>query len=91
MVSAGIEVTNLTKNYGTVVAVDALSFSVERGHILGLVGPNGAGKTTTLRALAGVHPPTNGQISICGFNLRVDPVNAKKRLAFMPDEPGTFD
>ena len=57
-----IEVINLTKNYGSVVAVDSLSFDVKQGHILGLVGPNGAGKTTTLRALAGVHPPTDGQI-----------------------------
>jgi len=87
----GIEVTNLTKNYGSVVAVDSLSFSVNRGQILGLVGPNGAGKTTTLRALAGVHPPTDGQIRICGVDLRIDPVDAKKRLAFMPDEPRLFD
>jgi ABC-2 type transport system ATP-binding protein len=90
-VSSGIEVTNLTKNYGSVVAVDSLSFSVNRGQILGLVGPNGAGKTTTLRALAGVHPPTDGQIRICGVDLRIDPVDAKKRLAFMPDEPRLFD
>jgi ABC-2 type transport system ATP-binding protein len=91
MVSGGIEVTNLTKNYGAVVAVDSLSFSVNRGQILGLVGPNGAGKTTTLRALAGVHPPTDGQIWICGVDLRIDPVDAKRRLAFMPDEPRLFD
>ena len=87
----GIEVINLTKNYGSVVAVDSLSFSVGEGHILGLVGPNGAGKTTTLRALAGVHPPTDGQIRICGIDLRLDPVGAKRRLAFMPDEPRLFD
>ena len=86
-----IEVINLTKNYGSVVAVDSLSFDVKQGHILGLVGPNGAGKTTTLRALAGVHPPTDGQIRICGVDLRLDPVAAKRRLAFMPDEPRLFD
>jgi len=90
-VGGGIEVINLTKNYGSVVAVDSLSFSVGEGHILGLVGPNGAGKTTTLRALAGVHPPTDGQIKICGIDLRLDPVGAKRRLAFMPDEPRLFD
>jgi ABC-2 type transport system ATP-binding protein len=86
-----VEVVNLTKNYASLVAVDHLSFSVERGHVLGLVGPNGAGKTTTLRAIAGIHPPTEGQINICGIDLRVDPVEAKRRLAFMPDEPRLFD
>ena len=90
-VAAGIEVINLTKNYGQVVAVDSLSFTVGQGHILGLVGPNGAGKTTTLRAVAGVHPPTEGQVRICGIDLRLDPVGAKRHLAFMPDEPRLFD
>ena len=88
---AAIEVVNLTKNYDALIAVDSLSFSVEPGQILGLVGPNGAGKTTTLRAIAGIHPPTDGRISICGYDLRLDPVQAKRRLAFMPDEPRLFD
>ena len=87
----GIEVVNISKTYGTFVAVEALSFNVPRGEILGLVGPNGAGKTTTLRAIAGIHPPSEGHISICGIDLRIDPVGAKKRLAFMPDEPRLFD
>ncbi len=86
-----IEVLNLTKRYDDFVAVNDLSFSVKQGEVLGLVGPNGAGKTTTLRALAGIHPPTDGQIRICGFDLRLDPVAAKQRLAFMPDEPRLFD
>jgi len=90
-VPPGIEVVNLTKNYGQVVAVDALSFTVGEGQILGLVGPNGAGKTTTLRAVAGVHPPSDGQVRICGIDLRLEPVAAKRRLAFMPDEPRLFD
>ncbi len=86
-----LQVHGLTKTYGTFVAVNALSLSVKRGEVLGLVGPNGAGKTTTLRALAGIHPPSDGFIRICGFDLRTDPVEAKKRLAFMPDEPRLFD
>src|SRR5438874_13177905 len=86
-----IEVINLTKRYDTFVAVREFSFSVDAGEVLGLVGPNGAGKTTTLRALAGIHPPSDGFIRICGFDLRTDPVEAKKRLAFMPDEPRLFD
>jgi ABC-2 type transport system ATP-binding protein len=87
----GIEVTGLTKNYDSFVAVKDLSFAVKRGEVLGLVGPNGAGKTTTLRALAGIHPPTDGTIRICGFDLRNEAVDAKRRLAFMPDEPRLFD
>ncbi len=86
-----LEVHSLTKTYDTFVAVNALSLSVKQGEVLGLVGPNGAGKTTTLRAIAGIHPPSDGFIRICGFDLRTDPVEAKKRLAFMPDEPRLFD
>ena len=87
----GIEVSGLTKQYDSLVAVKDLSFAVKRGEVLGLVGPNGAGKTTTLRALAGIHPPTDGTIRICGFDLRNDAVDAKRHLAFMPDEPRLFD
>ncbi|HKO58190.1 MAG TPA: ABC transporter ATP-binding protein, partial [Thermoanaerobaculia bacterium] len=67
------------------------SFTVKAGEVLGLVGPNGAGKTTTLRALAGIHPPTDGQVRICGHDIQTDPVEAKRRLAFFPDEPRLFD
>src|SRR4051812_14647042 len=86
-----IEVTNLTKTYDSFVAVRGLSFTVKAGEVLGLVGSNGAGKTTTLRALAGVHPPTDGQVRICGHDIQTDPVEAKRRLAFFPDEPRLFD
>jgi ABC-2 type transport system ATP-binding protein len=91
MAELAVEVTGLTKSYGSLVAVDGLSFSVKRGEVLGLVGPNGAGKTTTLRAMAGIHPPSAGRIRLCGHDLLEDPVNAKRHLAFMPDEPRLFD
>ena len=91
LVDYGIEVINLTKTYADFVAVKDLSFAVKRGEVLGLVGPNGAGKTTTLRALAGIHPPTEGRIRICGEDLGDRPVEAKRHLAFMPDEPRLFD
>jgi len=87
----GIEVTNLTKLYGDFAAVRALTFSVDEGSVLGLVGPNGAGKTTTLRALAGIHPPTEGSIWVGGVNMTVDPVAAKRQIAFMADEPRLFE
>src|ERR1700761_7807413 len=86
-----IEVSSLTKLYGDFTAVNELSFAVRSGEVIGLVGPNGAGKTTTLRCLAGIIPPTRGNIRICGFDVTKDPISAKKRLAFFPDEPRLFD
>ena len=86
-----IAVEDLTKLYGELVAVDALSFRVSSGEVLGLVGPNGAGKTTTLRSLVGIVRPTRGTITIGGHDLERDPVAAKRLLAFMPDEPHLFD
>jgi ABC-2 type transport system ATP-binding protein len=86
-----IEVEGLVKVYDSLRAVDGLSLRVEGGQILGLVGPNGAGKTTTLRCLTGIIPPTEGRITIEGFDLAEQPVEAKRRLAFVPDEPRLFD
>ncbi|HSD32761.1 MAG TPA: ABC transporter ATP-binding protein, partial [Gemmatimonadales bacterium] len=86
-----IQVENLTKLYGELVAVDDLSFSVSPREVLGLVGPNGAGKTTTLRSLVGIVRPTRGTIRIGNHDLEQDPVAAKRQLAFMPDEPHLFD
>lgn len=86
-----MEVTNLTKLYGDFVAVDGLSFSLRQGEVLGLVGPNGAGKTTTLRAIVGIHPPTRGAVVVHGFNLETDPVEAKRHIGFVPDEPRLFE
>ena len=86
-----VAVLGYTKVYGDFTAVEDLSFSVETGEILGLCGPNGAGKTTTLRALAGILQPTRGSIRVAGFDLARQPVEAKKRLAFVPDEPALFE
>jgi ABC-2 type transport system ATP-binding protein len=91
MADAAIEVLNLSKSYGSLVAVRDFSFTLRRGEILGLVGPNGAGKTTTLRALAGIHLPTSGHVRVCGFDLQSEPIEARRRLAFFPDEPRLFD
>lgn len=86
-----ILVDAFAKLYGDLVAVDGLSFDVAPGEVLGLVGPNGAGKTTTLRAIAGIIAPTRGRIVIAGHELARDPVEAKRRLAFIPDEPQLFE
>lgn len=86
-----VVIENLVKVYDGFRAVDGLSLRVERGEILGLVGPNGAGKTSTLRCLAGILPPTSGHIALAGFDLDAEPVEAKRRLAYVPDEPHLFD
>jgi ABC-2 type transport system ATP-binding protein len=86
-----IDVEGLTKLYESFAAVQELSFSVRPGEVLGLVGPNGAGKTTTLRCLAGIIPPTRGTVRIGGHDLAHTPIEAKRQLAFFPDEPRLFD
>ncbi len=86
-----IAVEHFTRTYGSFTAVDDLSLTVGAGEIVGLIGPNGAGKTTTLRALAGILLPTSGQIRVDGHDLATDGIEAKRRLAFMPDEPHLFE
>jgi ABC-2 type transport system ATP-binding protein len=86
-----IEVQDFHKIYGDLVAVDGLSFRVSPGEILGLVGPNGAGKTTTMRALAGILSPTHGRLAIAGFDVARQPVEAKRALAYVPDDPHLFE
>jgi ABC-2 type transport system ATP-binding protein len=86
-----IAVRELTKLYGTFTAVDKVSFDVGAGEILGLVGPNGAGKTTTLRCIAGIIPMSKGAIAIAGNDLANNSIEAKRALAFIPDEPHLFE
>ena len=86
-----IRVTDFTKLYGDLTAVSHLSFEIGPGEVLGLVGPNGAGKTTTLRCLCGIMAPSAGSIAIAGHDIQTDGVEAKRALAFIPDEPHLFD
>jgi ABC-2 type transport system ATP-binding protein len=86
-----IQVIGYSKTYRDLTAVWDLSFEVRAGAILGLVGPNGAGKTTTLRALAGIIPPTRGRLIVAGHDVVAEPLAAKRRLAYVPDEPRLFD
>lgn len=86
-----IAVEHFQKSYGTTVAVEDLSFQVNRGDILGLLGPNGAGKTSTLRAIAGIIPPTRGRVLVAGYDLAKNPVAAKQQLGCVPDEPSLFE
>jgi ABC-2 type transport system ATP-binding protein len=85
MTPPGIEATNLRKEFGHIVAVDDISFSVQAGEVLGFLGPNGAGKTTTMRMLTGYLRPTKGKVSICGINMFAKPVKAKARIGYLPE------
>src|SRR5437667_2562229 len=86
-----ISVEHFSRTYGALTAVDDFSCEVAAGEIVGLIGPNGAGKTTTLRSLAGILRPTAGRLRIDGHDLASDAIEAKRRLAFMPDEPHLFE
>ncbi len=86
-----IVVEHLSKVYGALKAVDDLSFAVAGGEVVGLIGPNGAGKTTTLRCMVGIQAPSAGRVSIDGHDIVSDALEAKRRLAFMPDEPQLFE
>jgi ABC-2 type transport system ATP-binding protein len=80
-----IEVKNLTKDYGTTVAVRDLSFSVDQGEIVGFLGPNGAGKSTTLRILAGFLGATSGEVRVAGFDVAKESLAARRALGYMPE------
>src|SRR5687767_12625667 len=85
-----IEVQHITKRYGRVTAVDDVSFTVERGEILGFLGPNGAGKTTTMRILTGYMPATEGRAIVAGFDVFDQPIEAKKRTGYLPETPPLY-
>lgn len=84
-------VKNLTKRYGEFTAVDNLSLSVGRGHILGFIGPNGAGKTTTISVLVGLSRPTEGSASIAGADCSLETHRIKQLVGYMPDVFGSYD
>jgi ABC-2 type transport system ATP-binding protein len=86
-----IDVQRLTKTYGSFKAVDDFSFRVDPGEVVGLIGPNGAGKTSTLRCIVGIQSPSAGAIAVGGHDIVKAPVDAKRLLAFMADEPQLFE
>jgi ABC-2 type transport system ATP-binding protein len=80
-----IEVQHLTKRYGTVNAVNDISFTANKGEIVGLLGPNGAGKTTTMRVITGFMPPTEGTVKVCGFDVTEDSIEARRKVGYLPE------
>jgi len=85
-----IKVEGLTKRYARTVAVDNISFEVEKGQIVGFLGPNGAGKTTTMRVLTCFLPPTAGTASVAGFDVLEQPIEVKKRIGYLPETPPLY-
>src|SRR5690606_7593607 len=80
-----IDVRSLRKRFGSVVAVDDVSFSVSRGEVLGFLGPNGAGKSTTMKIITGYLPPTSGTAIVCGEDIRLNPIAVKSRIGYLPE------
>ena len=80
-----IEIKNLTKRYGDLVAVDSVSFTVSPGEVLGFLGPNGAGKSTTMKMIAGFLTPSSGSVKVCGHDVEASPLEAKRCIGYLPE------
>src|SRR6184192_2922305 len=85
-----IRVQEITKKYARNLAVDHISFEVQKGEIVGFLGPNGAGKTTTMRMLTCFLPPTTGTASVAGFDVLEHPLEVKKRIGYLPETPPLY-
>src|SRR5258705_6545368 len=85
-----IKVENLVKTFGPKRAVDGVSFSVERGEVLGFLGPNGAGKSTSMRMITGFIPPTEGKVTVGGFDMLENPIPAKRLIGYLPENAPAY-
>jgi ABC-2 type transport system ATP-binding protein len=85
-----IKVEGLTKRYARNIAVDHISFEVQKGQIVGFLGPNGAGKTTTMRMLTCFLPPTDGSAEVAGFDVTENPMEVKRRIGYLPESPPVY-
>jgi len=85
-----IKVENLTKTFGPKIAVNGVSFAVERGEVLGFLGPNGAGKSTSMRMITGFIPPTSGKITVGGFDIVDNPIEAKRLIGYLPENAPAY-
>ena len=86
-----IEIKNVTKKYGEKIAVNDASFEVKDGDIFAFIGHNGAGKTTLIKAMVGIHDFDQGDILINGLSIKEHPVECKKQMAYVPDNPETYE
>lgn len=86
-----LQIKNLVKKFGSFAAVDGISISITKGELYGFLGQNGAGKTTTMKMIAGIYSPTSGTISIAGIDIKENPISAKLKTGFVPDQPYLYD
>src|SRR6266550_1396891 len=85
-----ITVENLTKRYAAKMAIESVSFQVEKGEILGFLGPNGAGKTTTMRIITGFMPSSEGTVKVDGFDVFESPLEVRRRIGYLPENPPLY-
>ncbi len=86
-----IEVESLTKQFGSKIAVNNLSFTVKKGEVLGFLGPNGAGKSTTMRMITGFFPPSSGDARVCGISIVDNPAEAKTKIGYLPESAPLYN
>ena len=86
-----LQIKQLTKHYGTKTAVDGLTLTIQPGEIYGFLGPNGAGKTTTLKCCCGILQPDSGEVFVDGVSMQKEPLRAKRKLAYLPDDPKLYE
>jgi ABC-2 type transport system ATP-binding protein len=86
-----IALTNLSKKYSDILAVNNLNLLIPKGEIFGFIGPNGAGKTTTINMMGGILAPTSGAVTICGIKMEEQPEKAKSKIGFIPDRPYLYE
>jgi len=86
-----IELRRVAKKFGTFVAVDGIDLHIPRGQLYGFLGPNGAGKTTTIRMMTGLYRPTSGACLVNGCDVQLDPLNAKRAIGYVPDQPHLYE
>ncbi len=91
MEQAVIELVHLVKKFGNLVAVNDVTLTIPRGEFFAMLGPNAAGKTTTLKILAGLMKPTAGHARVCGFDVQMQPLEARRRVAYVPDFPFLYE
>src|SRR4030043_942140 len=85
-----IQTSHLIKKFGDKVAVNDISFNVNGGEVFGFLGPNGAGKTTTIKAIVGLLQPTSGTVTVAGYDVQLQPMQAKAASGFVPDTPNIY-
>lgn len=86
-----IELKELSKNYGSLKAVDNLNLTINKGEIFGLLGPNGAGKTTSILMMLGLTEPNSGTAIVCSENATRNPIRVKRKVGYLPDSVGFYD